>query len=155
MVTAGILPFRENSYGWTGNRTRGLMFSSQRLWPLDHEAGRIYIYIYVCIYMTYICIYIYDGDILCEVGVNYPRRLLLYQHTFFTFAWDAECRSRKTLCWSVGAVRARCILARRRPQNGALGEHTAAGQKDGKSGLLNRDEGEQIQGADFCEKSHG
>ena len=40
MVTAGILPFRENSHGRTGNRTRDLMISSQRLWPLDHEAGR-------------------------------------------------------------------------------------------------------------------
>jgi len=39
MVTAGILPFRENSRGRTGNRTRDLMISRQRLWPLDHEAG--------------------------------------------------------------------------------------------------------------------
>ena len=39
MVTAGILPFRENSGGRAGNRTRDLMISSQRLWPLDHEAG--------------------------------------------------------------------------------------------------------------------
>jgi len=38
MVTAGIL-FRENSHGRTGNRTRDLMISSQRLWPLDREAG--------------------------------------------------------------------------------------------------------------------
>ena len=39
MVTAGILPFRENSHGRAGNRTRDFMISSQRLWPLDHEAG--------------------------------------------------------------------------------------------------------------------
>ena len=39
MVTAGVLPFRENSHGGAGNRTRELMISSQRLWPLDHEAG--------------------------------------------------------------------------------------------------------------------
>jgi len=39
MVTAGILPFRENSQGRTGNQTQDLMISSQRLWPLDHEAG--------------------------------------------------------------------------------------------------------------------
>jgi hypothetical protein len=37
MVTAGILPFRENSHGTAGNRTRDLMI--QRLRPLDHEAG--------------------------------------------------------------------------------------------------------------------
>jgi len=43
MVTAGILPFRENSHGGAGNRTRDLMISSQRLWPLDHEAGRIHV----------------------------------------------------------------------------------------------------------------
>jgi len=31
MVTAGILPFRENSHGRAGNRTWDLMISSQRL----------------------------------------------------------------------------------------------------------------------------
>jgi len=41
MVTAGILSFRENSHGRAGNRTRDLVISSQRLWPLDHEAGLI------------------------------------------------------------------------------------------------------------------
>jgi len=45
MVTAGILPFGENSHGRAGNRARFLMISSQRLWPLDHEAGRIMYYI--------------------------------------------------------------------------------------------------------------
>ena len=40
MVTAGILPFRENSYGRAGNRTRDLMISIERLWPLDNEAGQ-------------------------------------------------------------------------------------------------------------------
>ena len=39
MVTAGIFPFKENSHGRAGNRTRDLMISSQRLWPLDDEAG--------------------------------------------------------------------------------------------------------------------
>jgi hypothetical protein len=39
MVTAGIFPFKENSHGRTGNRTRDLMISSQRFWPLDHEVG--------------------------------------------------------------------------------------------------------------------
>ena len=39
MVTAAILPFRENSHSRAGNRTRDIMISSQRLWPLDHEAG--------------------------------------------------------------------------------------------------------------------
>ena len=41
MVTAGILPCRENSHGTTGNRTRDLMISGQRFWPLDHEAGQL------------------------------------------------------------------------------------------------------------------
>ena len=39
MVTAGIFPFKEKSHGRAGNRIRDLMFSSQRLRPLDHEAG--------------------------------------------------------------------------------------------------------------------
>ena len=42
MVTAGIFPFKENSHGRARNRTRDLMTSSRRLWPLDHEAGLIY-----------------------------------------------------------------------------------------------------------------
>ena len=45
MVTEGIFPFKENSHGRAGNRTRDLMISSQRLWPLDHEAGHILEYI--------------------------------------------------------------------------------------------------------------
>ena len=40
MITAGIFPFKENSHGRDGNRTRDLMISSQTLWPLDHEAGQ-------------------------------------------------------------------------------------------------------------------
>jgi len=40
MVTTGILHFRENSHGIAGNRTRDLMISRQRLWPLDREAGQ-------------------------------------------------------------------------------------------------------------------
>jgi len=40
MVTTGILPFRKNSHGRAGNRARDLMIGSQRLWPLDHEAGQ-------------------------------------------------------------------------------------------------------------------
>jgi hypothetical protein len=32
-------PSRKNSHGRTGNRTRDLIISSQKLWPLDHQAG--------------------------------------------------------------------------------------------------------------------
>ena len=39
MGTAGIFPFKDNSHDRAGNRTRHLMISNQRLWPLDHEAG--------------------------------------------------------------------------------------------------------------------
>ena len=41
MVTAGILPFRENSHSRAGNRNRVPMISGQRLWPLDHGAGHV------------------------------------------------------------------------------------------------------------------
>jgi hypothetical protein len=35
-------PSRKNPYGRAGNRTRDLMISNQKLWPLlDHEAGHI------------------------------------------------------------------------------------------------------------------
>jgi len=40
MVTAGILPFRENFHDRAGSRTRDLMISSQRLCSLDHETGQ-------------------------------------------------------------------------------------------------------------------
>ena len=36
-----LSPFRKKPHGRTGNRTRDLMISSQRLWPLDHEAGPV------------------------------------------------------------------------------------------------------------------
>jgi hypothetical protein len=38
MVTMGILPYPP--HGRAGNRTRDLMISSQKRWPLDHEAGQ-------------------------------------------------------------------------------------------------------------------
>jgi hypothetical protein len=49
MVTAGVLPFRENSHGRAGNRTRDLIISGQILWPLDHEVG-LYSY---CMFMYF------------------------------------------------------------------------------------------------------
>jgi hypothetical protein len=36
-------PSRTNFHGRTGNRTRYLIISSQKLWPLDHEAGLVLI----------------------------------------------------------------------------------------------------------------
>jgi len=47
MVTAGILPFRENSHARAGNRTRDLRISSQRLRPLDHETALSCEYLYI------------------------------------------------------------------------------------------------------------
>jgi hypothetical protein len=35
----GSTPSRKSPHGRTGNRTRDLMISSQKLWPLEHEAG--------------------------------------------------------------------------------------------------------------------
>jgi hypothetical protein len=37
----GSFPARENSYGRTGNLTRDLMLSSQKVWPPSHDAGPI------------------------------------------------------------------------------------------------------------------
>ena len=39
MVTTAILPYKEISHGRAGNRSRDLVFSSQKLQSLDHEAG--------------------------------------------------------------------------------------------------------------------
>ena len=44
MVTMGILPFRENSQGRTGNRTRDLMISSQTLTTRSRGWSRKIIY---------------------------------------------------------------------------------------------------------------
>ena len=35
----GSSPHKENPHGRDGNRSRDLVISSQKLWPLDHEAG--------------------------------------------------------------------------------------------------------------------
>jgi hypothetical protein len=41
MVTMGILPYQGKiPHGRAWNRTRGLMISSQKRWPLDREAGQ-------------------------------------------------------------------------------------------------------------------
>jgi hypothetical protein len=88
MVTAGVLPFRENSHGRAGNRTRDLMISSQKLWSLDHEAGRIlhdkFVYVYLQIFphptlfMTYpwisgIYVYVYEyfKPVTCFMALMY------------------------------------------------------------------------------------
>jgi hypothetical protein len=42
MVTMGISPSRKDPHGRAWNRTRDLMISSQKLWPLDHEAEIIH-----------------------------------------------------------------------------------------------------------------
>jgi len=61
-------------------------------------------------------------------------------HTlFFTFAWDAVCRSSKTLSWNVAALHATCVSARRRPQNGVTGVYPSGDQQDGSRRVLNRD----------------
>ena len=78
MVTAGILPFRETSHGSAGNRTRDLMISSQRLWPLDHEAGCnrrcsgkvMSITQFVCVF---VCIFV-------ALGIQHSMRM---RHIFF------------------------------------------------------------------------
>ena len=75
MATAGILPFRENSHGRAGNRTRDLMISSQRLWPLDHETGRA-IYIHNNIYIA--------GRRIKCTHLRQPKELLYLQILFIS-----------------------------------------------------------------------
>jgi hypothetical protein len=48
----GSSPSRKNPDGRTGNRTRDLMISSQKLWPLDHDAGPISL---VCSCLQVLC----------------------------------------------------------------------------------------------------
>jgi hypothetical protein len=42
-------PSKKSPHGSAGNRTRNLMISSQKLWPLDHEAG-------LCLYYNFMLI---------------------------------------------------------------------------------------------------
>ena len=75
MVTVGIFPFKESSHGRAGNRTRDLMISIQRLWPLDHEAGQGQRYSEVD----------NEGSSLCwesNVGANNSDTALLIKHDF-------------------------------------------------------------------------
>jgi len=69
-----------------------------------------------------------DGYCLYSVEIIFTRSPH-YQSTFPTHAWNTLCRSRETLCWSVGALHSRCVSARR-PQNGVLGVHPSVGQRD-------------------------
>jgi hypothetical protein len=39
MVTMEIFPFKKKRHFRNGSRTRDLMISSQKIWPLGHEAG--------------------------------------------------------------------------------------------------------------------
>ena len=82
MVTVGILPFRENSDGRAGNRTRDLMISSQRLWPLDHEACRtknvtvVHLMCeYLCTFFISKCLFIYLFMIYCS-DINIMHELV-------------------------------------------------------------------------------
>jgi hypothetical protein len=83
--------------------------------------------------------YIYHVYILYKVEIIFPQNLLHYQHTVSVFASGAVYRSPKTLCRSVGALHARCVSVRRRPQNGVLGVHPSGGQKDRSRRVLSRD----------------
>lgn len=67
-------------------------------------------------------IYIRHGHIPYKLAFIFPTKSLsALTHFFSTFARDAVFRSRISLCWSVGALDARCAPVRRRPPNGVLG----------------------------------
>ena len=86
----------------------------------------------------------------------FPQKLLHYQHTFFTFARDALHLSHKALHRTIGALHACCISSYYHSQNSIFGVLPSGGQTYGRWRVLNWDcrenEGEQIQGADFCSK---
>jgi hypothetical protein len=57
---------------------------------------------------------------------------------FSTFALDAVCRWRKTLCFNVGTPRARCVSVPRRPKTDALRGYPSGGPKILSQRVLNR-----------------
>ena len=76
MVTAGIFPFKENSHGRAGNRTRDLMISSQRLWPLDHEAALTCV---SCSWILSHCLYNNNNMTYCNGNESAVHLALLLQ----------------------------------------------------------------------------
>ena len=74
------------------------------------------------------------------------KKLQLLFHTvsiinivFSKFAWDAVCRSHKTLCWSIGALHTHCVSTRRHPQNSVFRLHPLGSQKGGSWRVLNQE----------------
>ena len=65
----GSSPYKENSHGRAGNRTRDLVISSQKLWPLDHEAFQWY--------FQQQCLFHKEGGILSEGECNSVTRLIM------------------------------------------------------------------------------
>ena len=97
LVTAGILPFRENSHGRAGNRTRDLMISSQRLRPLDHEAGRrfeccsIETNTFLCILFGVLAHFVYNRTvILSVVGSTFAFFFLISYGKYHVFAYPMD-----------------------------------------------------------------
>ena len=85
MVTAGIIPFKENSHARAGNRTRDLMISSQRLWPLDREAGPFQLIYVHTLYFSSICYYNKIISLYCnckdKLSLSLPQFFLVYKST--------------------------------------------------------------------------
>ena len=80
-------PHMENPHGRAGNRSRDLVISSQKLWPLDHEAGRN-----CSMNKTPLCVFVAAGVGLyltilasCDVWITvYEGEVCFW---FFVFAW--------------------------------------------------------------------
>jgi len=78
--------------------------------------------------------------------LNILQSLLNYRH-YSTFEWDAVCRLRKSVFWSVFALHTCCVSARHRRLNGDVGR-ILQGAKSGSRWVLNldrrEDEGDQF-----------
>jgi hypothetical protein len=59
-------PSRKNPHCRTGNRTRDLVFSSQKLWPLVREAGLVHIVCYCCYFG--LLLYFFEGHVIDTCG---------------------------------------------------------------------------------------
>ena len=82
-------PTRKNPHGRAGNRTRDLMISSQKVWPLDHEAGQaFYMVITFC---------------LCILRTNSNFCRIQYQH--FLYTRRVYCAVRTESLYNTGTFR--------------------------------------------------
>ena len=109
-------PTRKIPHGRAGNRTRDLVISSQKLWPLDHEAGlllKVYLQTFLSIPITQKCrIFICDTLVANE---RYSVRQVTWYLTLLLlhkwFRWCITVKKARSFIYSVFRCRTEVCCA--------------------------------------------